>query len=263
MASWWFTFGFCCWWEKSLSYDWFTVKGSGHPILVQDFFCQQLQLKLCSHDISSSSVTHCYHVPEFYSHYDCSKQPSMGEGDVTWNHCRSSIIERQTWMHQSMSKKSGFPSKIPRKKHQNETYLKTKLLFQDFLHIVDPWGDVIRIKIFMANRSFSSQTPEYPLQPMSFTQLLQELINRKIMAKLKQNSLGQNCKIAAFFFSIILCGKKCEARNVPFDDLIITFFIIGFVGPVLISCRLNIHLAEGSLFFVILDAHDFPKKDVN
>ena len=115
MASWWFTFGFCCWWEKSLSYDWSTVKGSGHPILVQDFFCQQLQLKLCSHDILSSSVTHCYHVPEFYSHYDCSKQPSMGEGDVTWNHCHSSIIERQTWMHQNVSKKSGFPSKIPRK----------------------------------------------------------------------------------------------------------------------------------------------------
>jgi len=105
------------------------VKGSCHPILVQDFFCQQLQLKLCSHDIlSSSSVTHCYHVPEFCSHYDCSKQPRMGEGDVTWNHCHSSIIERQTWMHQNVSKKSGFPSKIPRKENpqwnipQDESY---------------------------------------------------------------------------------------------------------------------------------------------
>ena len=77
-------------------------------------------------------------------------------------------------------KSQAFLRRFQEKKTHNKTYLKTKLLFQDSLHILDPWGDVIRIKIFIANRSFSSQTPDYPLKPMGFTQLLQELINRKL-----------------------------------------------------------------------------------
>lgn len=195
MASWWFTFGFCCWWEKSLSYDWFTVKGSGHPILVQDFFCQQLQLKLCSHDILSSSVTHCYHVPEFYSH--C--KPSMGEGDVTWNHCRSSIIERQTWMHQSVSKKSGFPSKIPRKENPQWNIPQDRAIFPGFSAHPWPVGGChthqnlhSKSVIFKSNSRLSLKTNELYSTPPRADE-------RKIMAKLKLNSLGQIVKSQCFF----------------------------------------------------------------
>jgi len=60
----------------------------------------------------------------------------------------------------------------------------------------------------MANRSFSSQTPDYPLKPMGFTPPRAD--ERKIMANETQahSVSGQIVKIAVFFFQYDFVWEK-------------------------------------------------------